>query len=266
MKLLGAYNDTGINSLILSNNQYVVQSFVSPLNNLNQVDLIFTQAPKLQPALIKLSVIDPKTNLIVASSQAQLNPNQIHSFISFPFPLIKNSQNNLYNFKISLSDSLPEPVSLKMTPDNYYQNGHLALNNLSISGDLVFRTYHTTTQTYFKAIISPFFENLKQDPKFFIFYFLLLFLLGYKILCLLNKVKKSPIVSKGKHILFILFALWISVLCVRSFTHLSRIIKESTMPVKNHLPHIIGCNNQYDINQVEQKYLYYYKSLGKCQN
>lgn len=174
MKLLGAYNDTGIDSLPLIANYTIEQSFIAPLDNLNQIDLIFTKAPILKSTLIELLVIDAKTSSIVATSQAQLNPNQVHSFVSFFFPTINNSSNQAYFLKASLLGNFKEPISLKITPENYYQSGNLTVNNQSVPGDLVFRTYHQTTKSPLVIVNSSIFTKFKNDSTFSLIYFLLL--------------------------------------------------------------------------------------------
>ncbi len=168
MRLIGDYNDTGTGSILLSLNQSVEQTFISPLDYLNRIDLIFSQAPKLTNTYLKLLVFD-NNNQVIAISRATLNKGQTNSFVSFYFSPIKNSQNQTFKFELK-STNTKEIIKLKTSPQK-----------------LVFRTYHLSLQPPVKTIFTSIADKFNHDQSFFIFYLLILGI--FTVLVIKNFVK-----------------------------------------------------------------------------
>ncbi|MFC1627323.1 hypothetical protein ACFL18_02055 [Patescibacteria group bacterium] len=188
MKLLGAFNNTGTDSTPDLTDQLIEQTFISPFNYLNQIDLIFSQAPKQKSTSILLTLSDQNSQVTAISS---LNPSQTNSFISFNFSPIKNSYQKTYTLKVQIEGSVQEPIYLKTSPHNYYPDGQLLINQFPQSGDLVFRTYHYSDSNPVNLIANSLINRFKADPAFTLFY-------GFSLAIFTLIIIKSLISGSGK--------------------------------------------------------------------
>jgi hypothetical protein len=196
MRTIGAYNITGTEAAPTLERHNFAQEFVSPLDNLHKVEVMFDVPATTHPQPLLVTIINPETGEQLRQVSAIAEVGAKNSFIEFEFEPIPDSQDTKYQLvigpEISSDESTDEsgedtsvfvdqPVQLKFTSDNYYQQGELYIDGEASGGDLVFRTFHQV-ESYPSFVLGTFFSKIQADPIFIVLWLALLISTGIAVL------------------------------------------------------------------------------------
>lgn len=177
MRIIGAYNTTGTEAAPTLQGYSFSQEFVSPLDNLHKVEVMFEVPAAEHPQPLLVTIIDVETGEQLREVSGIAEVGAKDSFIEFEFEPITDSKDKMYELVIGpeifydVPEGLPpitidQPVQLKFTSDNYYQQGELYINGEASGGDLVFRTFHQIEESYPQFVWNSFVSKLQIDPAF----------------------------------------------------------------------------------------------------
>jgi hypothetical protein len=174
-KLLGAYNVTGADLGPTLPIQDVQQEFYSPLGNLSVVEVNIARTPILETELTMI-LRDAETGEVMAKDTALVNAEHLNNFVTFNFPahagsagkkyLITFQSNKMDELDVATGFDVSQQFQVKVSHQNYYQNGQLTIDGQAINGDLVFRTYHQSSLRIREVFLSSVEGRFKADPGF----------------------------------------------------------------------------------------------------
>lgn len=121
----------------------VEQTFVSSMNNLCAIRIMFSSAVKPQKGTVTFSIRESKGSDKVWCS-IHLSHKQIEDCTRyvFVFPPINHSMGKEYTLCLtSTAPSTEQGVALWYEKNDCYPNGHMAVNGQSLNGDLCFTAY-----------------------------------------------------------------------------------------------------------------------------
>lgn len=187
MKLLGAYNTTGDQPAGSVSSSTFKQSFYSPLDGLNVIEILFETPPTDYDHLVTVSVFTVEGEQIRQSDT--IVPTTIgNSFAQFEFEPISDSRGKDFYFTISseildasptaVTQPAPMSVHLKYSEHDYYLRGELFIDNQPSGGDLVFRTFHQAETSHPTHLLNSFTGKISADPVFFGVWLLLLLIIS----------------------------------------------------------------------------------------
>jgi hypothetical protein len=87
-----------------------------------------------------LEVLDPDSGDAVRTSTVNASDMFDVSHVTFEFPVLQESQDNCYRFRLTSPESEPgNAITIRYDPDGSYEDGHAILNGTSTDGDIVFQ-------------------------------------------------------------------------------------------------------------------------------
>ena len=173
MRIIGAYNTTGADAAPDLQTTVFVQEFVSPLDNLHKVEIMFSVPPMERDQALTVEIVDFETQQVLRIANAVANKGVKDSFIEFEFDPILNSKHRKYQLRVGpeISD---QSLQLKVSDADYYQQGDLYIDGQKTEQDLVFRTFHQIEGSYTSFVADSFVSKIQVDPVFFSFWVVLI--------------------------------------------------------------------------------------------
>lgn len=222
MRRLNLFQEHYDNNLFVGPDNILSQSFIPTFDNLAGV-----RFPIFNPRLggkenYKVAILDESNNVLRQETVSESNLGWGGDFRYDFLPIVK-AKNRKFFFSVSfIGDSVEDGkilhdvnlsrsgradsliidsskfadlgkkyITVLYTEDDKYPAGYATLNELNLSGDLVFQTYYQVTHVEFvRDSLTDFISRTGQDTGFFIFYIL--------ILCSLSALLIRQLLSK-KH-------------------------------------------------------------------
>lgn len=133
----------------INNRTSVGQLFVSPLNNLCGIQIIFSNPYKQSRGELRFTLRDATTRQDVRPA-ILCSVKKIEDFGNyyFVFPPIPDSEGKTYCFSIATQEVAPgSGIALWRSADDTYPDGNMLINDVPVDGDLFFIAYFFTGDT-----------------------------------------------------------------------------------------------------------------------
>ncbi|MFC9711215.1 hypothetical protein ACFTRD_23960 [Paenibacillus sp. NPDC056933] len=121
------------------------QSFIVQHNNFNEVQIYFGTYQRLNNSTLKLELFDEEKNVIYEElfNSIELEDNKFRDFVFDP---VKNSAGKKFIVSITVEGGeIGNYITLWKSSSDLYKDGELYLNGNQLDGDMVFKTFYTSS-------------------------------------------------------------------------------------------------------------------------
>lgn len=126
----------------LGNSRRFTQTFVSPQNNLNGIEVYFSTFMRRIGSPYDLKLMDKSCHQTIYTTHIHTKKIADNTFYTVPFPTINNSAGKTYCFSIAAAKPSAEPLAVQLSSPNSYDEGAATLNGKVLDTDVVFSLHY----------------------------------------------------------------------------------------------------------------------------